>query len=99
MHPSVGSPFDRTVPKGGAVLNGYFIPEGMTVGITGWVTQRDKAVFGEDADYYRPERWLEVDEKQVRIMDKNMLAVSIAILDVLGSSLTIRSGGRATEVV
>lgn len=80
MHPSVGSPFDRTVPKGGAVLNGYFIPEGTIVGITGWVTQRDKAVFGEDADYYRPERWLEVDEKQVRIMDKNMLAVSIAIL-------------------
>ncbi|KFY43171.1 hypothetical protein V495_04123 [Pseudogymnoascus sp. VKM F-4514 (FW-929)] len=74
MHPSVGSPFDRTVPKGGAVLNGYFIPEGTTVGITGWVTQRDKAVFGEDADYYRPERWLEVDEKQVRTMDKNMLA-------------------------
>lgn len=76
MHPTVGSPFDRVVPKGGAVLNGQFIPGGTDIGITGWVTQRDKAVFGEDADFFRPERWIEVDEVQVRRMDKNMLAVS-----------------------
>lgn len=99
MHPSVGSPFDRVVPKGGAVLSGHFIPEDTVVGITGWVTQRDKAVFGEDADFYRPERWLEVDERQVRIMDKNMLAVSTAPLNLAGSTLTICSLEWGTEVV
>lgn len=79
MHPTVGSPFDRVVPKGGAVLNGQFIPEGTDIGITGWVTQRDKEVFGADADFFRPERWIEVDEVQVRRMDKNMLAVSSSL--------------------
>lgn len=93
MHPSVGSPFDRVVPKGGAVLNGQFIPEGTVIGITGWVTQRDKDVFGADADFFRPERWLEVDERQTRIMDKNMLAVSTSPLVVVGSKLIVRSLG------
>lgn len=98
MHPSVGSPFDRVVPKGGAVLNGHFVPEDTVVGITGWVTQRDKSVFGADAAFYRPERWIEVDERQTRIMDKNMLAVSTIALDVVGSTLTLCSGGWGTEV-
>lgn len=99
MHPTVGAPFDRVVPPGGAVLSGQFVPEGTVVGITGWVVQRDKAVFGADADFYRPERWLEVDERQVRIMDKNMLAVSTTPLNVVGSTLTVRSLGWGTEVV
>lgn len=99
MHPTVGAPFDRVVPQGGAVLSGQFVPEGTVVGITGWVTQRDKAVFGADADFYRPERWLEVDERQVRIMDKNMLAVSTTPLNVVSSTLTVCSLGRGPEVV
>ena len=85
VRPTVGSPFDRVVPKGGAVLNGQFIPEGTDIGITGWVTQRDKTVFGEDADFFRPERWIEVDEMQVRRMDKNMLAVSTSPFCVAGA--------------
>ncbi|OBT76525.1 hypothetical protein VF21_05439 [Pseudogymnoascus sp. 05NY08] len=70
MYPIVGTPFDRVVPKGGAILSGYFIPEGTVVGISGWATQRDKQVFGDDAESYRPERWLDADEKQVRVMDR-----------------------------
>ncbi|KFY27331.1 hypothetical protein V493_03558 [Pseudogymnoascus sp. VKM F-4281 (FW-2241)] len=89
IHPSVGSPFDRVVPKGGAVLSGHFIPEDTVVGITGWVTQRDKAVFGEDADFYRPERWLEVDERQVRIMDKNMLAFGVGNRGCIGKHVAM----------
>ena len=99
MHPTVGAPFDRVVPQGGAVLSGQFIPEGTVVGITGWVTARDKAVFGADADFYRPERWLEVDERQVRIMDKNMLAVSTPPFHLAGSTLTVRSLERGAGVV
>ncbi|ELR08254.1 hypothetical protein GMDG_03055 [Pseudogymnoascus destructans 20631-21] len=74
MYPIVGTPFDRVVPKGGAILSGHFIPEGTVVGISGWATQRDKQVFGDDAESYRPERWLDADEKQVRVMDRSTLA-------------------------
>ncbi|OBT64722.1 hypothetical protein VE03_05892 [Pseudogymnoascus sp. 23342-1-I1] len=89
MHPSVGFPFDRVVPKGGAVLNGKFVPEGTVVGITGWVTQRDKSVFGADADFYRPERWIEVDERQTRIMDKNMLAWGLGNRSCIGKHVAM----------
>ncbi|KFZ01158.1 hypothetical protein V500_00862 [Pseudogymnoascus sp. VKM F-4518 (FW-2643)] len=70
MYPIVGTPFDRVVPKGGAILSGHFVPEGTVVGISGWATQRNKGVFGEDAESFRPERWLDADEKQVRVMDR-----------------------------
>ncbi|KFZ04356.1 hypothetical protein V502_10212, partial [Pseudogymnoascus sp. VKM F-4520 (FW-2644)] len=89
MHPTVGAPFDRVVPQGGAVLSGKFIPEGTVVGITGWVTARDKAVFGADADFFRPERWLEVDERQVRIMDKNMLAFGAGNRSCIGKHVAM----------
>lgn len=79
MYPVVGTPFDRVVPKGGDILSGYFVPEGTVVGISGWVTQRDKGVFGDDADSFRPERWLDVDEKRFREMDRSMLAVSTSL--------------------
>ena len=99
MHPTVGSPFDRVVPKGGAVLNGQFIPEGTDIGMTGWVIQRDKSVFGNDAEFFRPERWLEVDEAQTRIMDKSMLHVSTHLpLDFVGPMLIICSSGWAIGV-
>ncbi|KFZ17086.1 hypothetical protein V502_04756, partial [Pseudogymnoascus sp. VKM F-4520 (FW-2644)] len=53
MYPIVGTPFDRVVPKGGAILSGHVVPEGTVVGI---------------------KRWLDADEKQIRVMDRSMLA-------------------------
>ncbi|KAG4217242.1 hypothetical protein PC116_g34277, partial [Phytophthora cactorum] len=32
---------------------------------------RDKATFGQDADYYRPERWLE-DPENAKVMERYM---------------------------
>ena len=84
MYPIVGTPLDRVVPKGGDILSGHFLPEGTVVGISGWVTQRDKGVFGDDAESFRPERWLDADKKQVKLMDQRMLAVS-TFLDSLYS--------------
>ena len=31
------------------------------VGVNPWVAHANRSVFGEDADMYRPERWLEED--------------------------------------
>ena len=95
-HVPLGMPFDRVVPKGGAILSGHFVPEGTVVGINGWATQRDKGVFGDDAKSFRPERWLDADEKQVRMMDRSMLAVNPpSSLYAVVPSLTLRCSGRA----
>ncbi|KFZ23954.1 hypothetical protein V502_01561, partial [Pseudogymnoascus sp. VKM F-4520 (FW-2644)] len=61
MYPIVGTPFDRVVPKGGAIPR----PRAMA------------------------ERWLDADEKQVRVMDRTSLLYAVV------PSPTLRSLGRA----
>ena len=39
---------------------------------------RNKAVFGPDADEFRPERWLIDDKEKLSFMNHNHLAVSDA---------------------
>jgi cytochrome P450 len=53
-----------------------FIPGGTNIGWASWGIQRSKKVFGEDANLFRPERWLhekdtEKLERMRKIMDLN----------------------------
>lgn len=57
LHPSVGMTLPRHVPAGGSIIAGEWFPEGTRVGVNAAVTQRDKTIFGEDADDFVPERW------------------------------------------
>src|SRR4051794_987295 len=70
IHPGVGSPLWRINPKGGATICGYFIPEGIEVGMNAWAVHQDKKVFGEDAIIFRPERWLDADPERLAVMDR-----------------------------
>lgn len=47
------------------------------VGINPWVVARDAEVYGEDAEDFRPDRWLTADEQQLKAMERNNLAVSV----------------------
>ena len=59
LNPSAPNIFPRLAPKGGLTLFGKYIPEGMEVTCNPWIVHRDRNVFGDDADEFRPERWLE----------------------------------------
>lgn len=72
LHPAVGIPMPRYVPKGGAEIDGKWFPAGTVVGINAWVVHHDRGVFGQDADVFRPERWLEADTKA---MERSMYQV------------------------
>lgn len=63
MHPAVGLALERIVPSEGCDIDGYHIPSGTVIGANPWVVARDKEVYGEDADAFRPERWVEVWER------------------------------------
>ncbi|KAB5578026.1 cytochrome P450 [Coniochaeta sp. 2T2.1] len=71
VRPAVGLNITRLAPKEGAELDGHFFPAGTRIAANGWVLHRDRRTFGEDADVFRPERWLE-DEEKARVMDRYM---------------------------
>ncbi|KAF3763900.1 hypothetical protein M406DRAFT_51514 [Cryphonectria parasitica EP155] len=77
IHPAVGLLLERIVPPGGTQLGDVWLEEGTVVGINPWVATREKAVYGEDADTFRPERWLEAGEKELKLMERNFLALFI----------------------
>ncbi|KAH8682719.1 cytochrome P450 [Xylariales sp. PMI_506] len=69
MYPPVTGLGSKQVPKGGDCLNGYFVPEGTQVGTNFFGVTRSKAIFGEDADVFRPERWLESTGDHLKSMN------------------------------
>jgi cytochrome P450 len=79
LHPPFGLNLERVVPAGGLEISGNSIPEGTIVGMNGWVVHRDRNVFGEDADHWRPERWIEATPEKRKDMDASLITVSIAV--------------------
>lgn len=52
-------PQERVVPAGGLHLpDGQFVPQGTVIGFTSYVMHRNKAIWGADAEDFRPERFL-----------------------------------------
>ena len=76
MHPPFALPFERIVPAGGVTILGHYLPEGTVVGGSPYVVNRDKGTFGEDAEFWRPERWLEKDDSHRRKLEQSVLTVS-----------------------
>jgi len=65
LRPAVGLNIYRKLPSEGMTIDGTYFPGGTEVAVNGWVLHRDKTVFGQDADEYRPERWLEFNAKEM----------------------------------
>lgn len=64
IHPVVGHILERVVPATGLTLpNGTILPPGTIVGTNPWIMHTDKRIFGDDAELYRPERWLQSDNE------------------------------------
>lgn len=68
-HPALGEILPRVVPPGGVHLCGKFIPEGTVIGCNAWTIHQDREVFGEDADRFRPERWIDNTEEHIYRME------------------------------
>ena len=70
LAPFLNLPLEREVPPSGTEVNGIRIPGGTTIGCHSTLVGRDKAFYGEDANYFRPERWFS-DNRQA--MERNSL--------------------------
>lgn len=63
MHPAGRFGSERIVPKEGATICGEYIPGGTVVLINAWPIHRRRDIWGDDVETFRPERWLEDEEK------------------------------------
>jgi len=70
MIPPVFNMFQKLVPPEGDTVDGKFIPGGTCIGVCTFGVLRNKKTFGEDADAFRPERWLIEDGPQLSRMQK-----------------------------
>lgn len=69
VFPPVTGLMPTLVPPGGDVIHGSHVPEGTEIGWSAFGVQHNKEVYGKDAETFRPERWLEVeDEDKLRSM-------------------------------
>lgn len=97
IHPAPGLPMERIVPPQGAEIAGRFIPGGTIVGCSAWVYHRNKSIFGEDADIYRPERWLvdeslvdkEKEEARIKEMTGTMLQFGMGSRTCIGKNISL----------
>lgn len=70
LHPALGMVLPRVVPAEGTTLCGVFIPGGTEVGCNAWTVHRDQDVYGDDADLWAPERWLDSNEETVKVLER-----------------------------
>jgi cytochrome P450 len=68
VHPPVTSVVPKKVPKGGdtVVIDGttYHLPGDANISYNAWSLHHDKTIFGDDAELFRPERWLIEDKDE-----------------------------------
>ncbi|KAL2786641.1 cytochrome P450 [Aspergillus keveii] len=67
LHPSIIYQLLRKAPEN-MTVDRYTIPRGTPVGISPRAQNRDPAIWGEGANEFRPERWLE-DEERTRYFE------------------------------
>lgn len=91
VHPSNCYPLERVVPEGGTEICGYFVPQGTVVSMMAPVVNKAPSVFGKDADAFRPERWLEADKEELKLMDRAFFTVSSPL--VFPYQLSVVAGG------
>ncbi|KAG9239278.1 putative benzoate 4-monooxygenase cytochrome P450 [Amylocarpus encephaloides] len=73
LHPAFALLFERVVPEGGITVLGHYLPAGTWVGGNPYVVNRHKETFGADSEFWRPERWLEGDERHNYTLQQSTL--------------------------
>jgi cytochrome P450 len=66
--PGIGISTKWVPPEGDTLEDGRFIPGGTRIGWSAWGTQHNKEIYGDDAWYFRPERWLELEPGSERLL-------------------------------
>lgn len=91
---AVGLP--RCVPAGGDTLSGYIFREGLTVSVDSWSTCKSPKYFGDDAEIFRPERWLG-DSEEVKRNESYHMPFSIGPRSCIGRHIALMEISKAVS--
>ncbi|KAE9975775.1 hypothetical protein BLS_002409 [Venturia inaequalis] len=96
IFPPVTGLFCKRVPPEGDTIHGKFIPGGTEIAYGAWNFYKDAAIFGNDVDVFRPERWLEATEEQAATMRKTTdLIFGYGKYQCLGKPIAMLELGKA----
>lgn len=87
LNPPAPNLFGRVVPKGGKRIGKEHIPAGVEITSNAYIMQRDPALYGHDAEAYRPERWLE--SPQANEMDSSMFVFGMGPRVCIGKDIAL----------
>ncbi|KAJ5814448.1 uncharacterized protein N7503_001198 [Penicillium pulvis] len=82
-------PLERVVPAEGATICGHFYPGGTVVGMSPYITNRYKPAWGDDADQWRPHRWLEGEPSHIRKLEASLLSFGAGTRGCLGQHVAL----------
>lgn len=105
MFPPLSQLRERVVPTEGDTLGGFYLHGGTFVGLNAWGVQRNKTIYGDNADLYYPERWLVDDIEKLHIMHQThslifghgstrCLGVSMAMMEISKIIFEVRFDSR-----
>ncbi|XHG01857.1 hypothetical protein AWENTII_005227 [Aspergillus wentii] len=76
--PAMSFGLEIVVPAGGVIVDDRYIPEGTMLECHIEALRRDKTVYGEDVELFRPERWLTTDTQHRRRMEQALLEFNVS---------------------
>lgn len=77
MHPIIGIQVCDTV-----------LPAGTNLGCSAWTLHRETEVWGEDADTWRPERWIDASDAKKSEMKNSMFAFGAGARTCIGKNIS-----------
>jgi cytochrome P450 len=86
LTPSAPNIFPRIVSTPGLTLFDQHIPAGTEISSNPYIVHRDPAIYGPDASLFRPERWLE-DEQRTKLYNKYSLGFGYGARGCLGKEI------------
>lgn len=79
MHPSFALSFERIVSKGGIMILRTYLLAGTAIDGNSYVVNRHKGTFGDDAEFWKPKKWLEKHDTHKRKLEQGVLTVNLSV--------------------